>query len=140
MKSFKQDNVTNKNHAGAHANLPLRFLTASSIIGDKVFNPMDEELGKIEDIMIDLTSGKIEYFVIEMGGFLGMGEKYFAIPFAFLTVDAKKEAFIINQEQETLKNAPGFDKEHWPETNSHDFDGYTSYWGSFMGSNVGYTP
>ncbi|WP_416866204.1 MAG: PRC-barrel domain-containing protein [Imperialibacter sp.] len=140
MKSFKKDNVSNKNHSGAHANLPLKFLTATSIIGDKVFNKGNEEMGEINDVMIDLSTGKIEYFVIEMGGFLGIGEKYFAIPFAFLTVDSKKEAFVINQESATLKNAPGFDKEHWPETNSHDFDGYQSYWGSFMGSNVGYTP
>ncbi|WP_339813242.1 PRC-barrel domain-containing protein [uncultured Imperialibacter sp.] len=140
MKSFKEDNTTNKNHSGAHANLPLKFLTATSIIGDRVFNKGNEDMGEIKDVMIDLTTGQIEYFVIELGGFLGIGEKYFAIPFAFLAVDPKKQAFVINQEADTLKNAPGFDKEHWPETNSHDFDGYQSYWGSFMGVNVGYTP
>ncbi|MEQ8809930.1 MAG: PRC-barrel domain-containing protein [Imperialibacter sp.] len=140
MKSFKEDNTSNQNHSGAHANLPLKFLTASSIIGDKVVNNVGEEMGEIKDVMIDLTSGKIEYFVIELGGFLGMGEKYFAIPFPFLKVDGKKQAFVINQEADTLKNAPGFNKDHWPETNSHDFDGYNSYWGDFMGVNVGYTP
>jgi sporulation protein YlmC with PRC-barrel domain len=89
MKTFEKDNLSGKNHEGLHPNTPLKFLTASSIIGDEVLNHEEEKLGKINDIMIDLTSGKIEYIIIELGGFLGIGEKYFALPFALLHVDAK---------------------------------------------------
>jgi len=139
MKTFEADNLTGKNHEGAHPNSPLRYLTATSIIGDKVENPAGEHLGHIKDIMIDLDNGKIEYVVIEMGGFLGIGEKFFAIPYSLLKVDSKKAIFILNQSRDVLKNAPGFDKEHWPETNTHLFDsGY--YWGSFMGANTGAEP
>ena len=62
-------------------NRPLRYLTAHSIIGDKVCNGKEEHFGEIKNIMIDFTTGNIDYFVIEFGGFLGIGIKYFAIPF-----------------------------------------------------------
>ena len=55
-------------------NVELKFLTASSIIGDKVHDQDDKHMGHIKDIMIDVRSGKIEYYVIEFGGFLGIGE------------------------------------------------------------------
>jgi sporulation protein YlmC with PRC-barrel domain len=105
--------------------MPLKFLTASSIIGDKVHNDKGEHMGKIEDIMIDISTGKIEYVVIEFGGFLTIGEKYFAIPFRLLQVDPANKEFIFNQPKEVLEKAPGFDINHWPETNLH---GEESYW------------
>ena len=137
MNKFDADNNTGKNHEGAHANMPLRYLTASSIMKDKVYNKEEELMGGIKDIMIDLDSGRIEYVIIELGGFLGIGEKYFAIPYSYLKVDVKNESFVLDQELETLKNAPGFDGDHWPETNSHAFENANSYWGSFMGPNTG---
>lgn len=115
----------------------MRYLTASSIIGDSVYNRDDEKLGDIKEIMIDLYDGKIEYLVIEFGGFLGIGEKFFAVPFGLLKVDTEKEAFILNQKKEVLANAPGFDKDHWPDTNSHEFQASSTYWGGFMGANTG---
>ena len=140
MNNFDADNLTGKNHEGAHPNMRLRFLTASSIMSDKVFNLREEQLGAIKDFMIDLDGGKIEYIVIELGGFLGIGEKYFAIPYALFKVDAKNQRFILDQEKETLQAAPGFDKDHWPETNTHQFDDSGSYWGGFIGANSGAEP
>lgn len=137
MKDFNKDNESGVNHEGVKPNMPLKYLTASSIIGDKVTNPSEEHMGSIKDIMIDLSTGKIEYFIIELGGFLGIGEKYFAFPYPLLTVDPTTETFVLDQEPETLKNAPGFDKDHWPETNSHQFGHAYTYWGDFMGSNTG---
>ena len=139
MSKFDVDNQTGVNHTGAHPNVPVHFLTATSIIGDKVHNLQDENLGSIKDIMIDVENGTIEYAVIEMGGFLGLGEKFFAIPYSLLKVDAKNQSFLLNQDKKTLLEAPGFDKDHWPETNSHLFDSST-YWGDFMGSNTGSVP
>ena len=112
------------------------LLTASAIIGEKVRNHADEHLGEIKDVMLDITTGTIRYFVIEFGGFLGIGEKYFAIPFGLLEYDRRKGIFIMNQKRETLVNAPGFDKEHWPETYNHSEE-VDYYWGDFMGVNVG---
>lgn len=140
MKTFEKDNLSGKNHEGVHPNRPLKFLTASSIMEDEVVNPRGEKLGGINDLMIDLSSGKIEYVVIELGGFLGIGEKYFAVPFELLKVNAKEGVFILDQSKEALHAAPGFDKDHWPETNSHEFDNASSYWGGFMGVNTGAVP
>jgi hypothetical protein len=94
-------------------------------------------LGEIKDVMLNLQDGKIEYVVIEFGGFLGIGEKFFAVPFKALALDTGRHAFILRQKKEVLENAPGFDKNHWPETNSHEMDAAYTYWGSFMGPNTG---
>jgi len=137
MKNYNKDNTTGKNHEGAYPNRPLKYLTASSIIGDKILNKKGEDMGEIKDVMIDLDTGKIEYFIVELGGFLGIGEKYFAFPFRLLKVNSKSETFLLDQDLQTLKKAPGFDKEHWPKTNSHEFDQSGSYWGGFMSGNTG---
>ena len=84
MDTLPIENFTGINNEGAHPNVPLKYLTATSIMGDKVYNENEENLGKIEDIMIDITSGRIEYVVVSFGGFLTIGEKYFAIPFGLL--------------------------------------------------------
>ena len=139
MNTFTKDNLTGENHEGKKANLPLRYLTASTLIGEKVINANEDKLGDVKDIMIDLIDGKIHYVVIELGGFLGIGEKFFAIPFELLEISTKEHAFILDQDKETMKNAPGFDKDHWPDTNAH-YASYGEYWGSFMGSNTGSVP
>ncbi|MEO5889823.1 MAG: PRC-barrel domain-containing protein [Ferruginibacter sp.] len=120
--NIMSDNLTGTNVEGARPNLPLKCLTATSIIGDRVLNKEGDDLGHIKDIMLNINTGKIDYYVIEFGGFLGIGEKFFAIPFALLTVDPGNQVFIFNQQKEMLEKAPGFDKDHWPETNKHYFD------------------
>jgi sporulation protein YlmC with PRC-barrel domain len=131
MENILQDNLTGTNQGKLYPNLPLRYLTASSVTGDKVTNDKGEQLGEIVEIMLDLSTGTIDYFVIEFGGFLGIGVKYFAIPFRLLKVNPDKKIFVFNQPKEELEKAPGFDMEHWPDTNIH-FDEAYSYW-SFMG-------
>ncbi len=126
IKEFK-DNITGQNEEQTNVNIPLKFLTASSVIGDKVYNDEDEHLGSIKDVMLDIRDGRIEYYIIEFGGFLGIGEKYFAIPFRLLKVDPEKKIFRFNEKKETLRKAPGFDKEHWPGTNAHS-DYVTDSW------------
>ena len=137
MDTLEKENLTGENRDGKHPNTPLRLLTATTILGENVYNRRNEKLGDVKDIMLDIHEGKIEYVVIEFGGFLGMGEKFFAIPFGLLEIDTEKEVFILNQKREVLEKAPGFDKDHWPETNSHEFQESYTYWGGFMGANSG---
>ncbi len=127
MDTISNENATGVNNEGAHPNRPLKYLTASSVIGDKVHNDTGEHLGEIEDIMIDMLTGKIEYFIIKFGGFLTINEKLFAIPFNLLKVDPGKKQFILNQSREMLEKAPGFDMNHWPETNFHAEETYWSF-------------
>ncbi len=91
-----------------------RVLAADTLTGDKVVNLQNEDLGKIEHLMIDLGTGRIAYAVLSFGGFLGMGDKLFAIPWSALTVDTLEKRFILRVDKELLKRAPGFDKEKWP--------------------------
>ncbi len=127
MDTLPVDNLTGINHEGTRPNLPLKYLSATSIIGDKVKNEEGEHMGKIGDIMIDVHTGIIKYVVIEFGGFLTMGEKYFAIPFQLLQVDPVKKMFLFNQPREVLEKAPGFDINHWPETNFHAEETYWNF-------------
>ncbi|MBL7875609.1 MAG: PRC-barrel domain-containing protein [Cyclobacteriaceae bacterium] len=131
------DNLTGKNEDGPNANTPLQYLTATSLLANKVFNKADDKLGEVKDIMINVNTGAIEYAVIECGGFLGIGEKYFAIPYSLLSLDTEKECFKLDQSREALERAPGFDKDHWPKTNAHEFKTSAMYWGGFMGPHTG---
>ncbi|HEX6143307.1 MAG TPA: PRC-barrel domain-containing protein [Geminicoccaceae bacterium] len=89
-------------------------MSASSLIGDKVTNHQNESLGKIEDIMIDMGSGRVAYAVLSFGGVAGIGDKYFAVPWQALRLDAPNKQFILNVTKERLKEAEGFDKNNWP--------------------------
>lgn len=90
-------------------------LSATTLIGDEVKNAQDENLGELKEIMIDLPTGKVAYGVLSFGGFLGMGDKYFAIPWDTLKVDQDNKCIRLNVDKEKLKNAPGFDKDDWPD-------------------------
>lgn len=91
-------------------------LSASTLIGDKVRNTKGEDLGSIEDFMIDLSNGCVAYAVLSFGGILGMGDKLFAVPWNALSLNQREKVFILNIDKERLKNAPGFDKKNWPDT------------------------
>jgi sporulation protein YlmC with PRC-barrel domain len=71
-------------------------LSASTISGDKVCNLEGEDLGKIEDLVVDLDTGKVAYAVLSFGGFMGMGDKLFALPWQSLTVDKGEHRIILN--------------------------------------------
>jgi len=89
-------------------------LSSSSICSDHVKNAAGEDLGKIEDLMIDLYSGRIAYAVLSFGSSLKMGNKLFAIPWEALQVDAVHKQFILHVDKSRLENATGFDKDNWP--------------------------
>lgn len=108
---------------------------ADTLIGDAVVNEQDEKLGKIEEIMIDVPTGRVAYAVLSFGGMLGIGDKLFAIPWQALTLDADRKVFVLNVDKETLKSAPGFDKNHWPSmadqqwaSEIHSYYGTRPYW------------
>lgn len=115
----------------------IRALSASTLIGDDVRNPAGKDLGHVEEIMLDVNSGRIAYAVLAFGGFLGLGNKLFAVPWDALTLDGEEHAFILNVDEETLENAPGFDEDNWPQAMDgddawlvevYDYYGYPPYW------------
>ncbi len=110
-----------------------RVLAAGTLAGDKVRNAAGEDLGKVDEIMIDITSGKIAYAVLSFGGILRMGNKLFAVPWDALRVDEDEKCFILDVDKNTLENAPGFDKDNWPDMTD-------TTWGSEVFRYYGATP
>ena len=92
-----------------------QLLAAGTLIGDKVVNQKDEHIGKIEELMIDVANGHVAYAVMSFGGFLNFGNKFFAVPWKTLVVNEDKKCFVLNVDKDRLKDAPGFDKDHWPD-------------------------
>ncbi len=92
-----------------------RVLSASSLSGDKVKNTSGESLGKVDELMIDLETGRVAYVVLSYGGVLGMGNKLFAVPWNAFRIDEDDKAFVLNVDKQRLENAPGFDKDNWPD-------------------------
>lgn len=92
-----------------------RVLAAGTLAGDKVVNSTGEDLGKVDEIMIDIPSGRVAYAVLSFGGFLGMGNKLFAVPWSSLRLDEDEKHFILDVDRARLENAPGFDKDNWPD-------------------------
>lgn len=103
------DSTTDHRHTGA------MILSADTITGDEVCNLQDEKLGKIQDLMLDIHEGKIRYAVLASGGFLGMGDHLFAIPWKALKHDSANKRFLLDVNVDRLKEAPGFDKDNWPD-------------------------
>jgi len=104
--------------AVAAPNLADNLYRGSKLIGADVDNPQGERLGDIKDVVFD-AQGRIEYAVLAFGGFLGMGEKYFAVPWGALKPAAGQKPgdydhYVLSIDKERLKNAPGFDKSNWP--------------------------
>ena len=90
-------------------------LSASSLSGDKVKNPAGEDLGKVHELMIDLSTGRVAYVVLSFGGVLGMGNKLFAVPWQAFQIDEDEKCFLLDVDKQRLENAPGFDKDRWPD-------------------------
>lgn len=110
------------------------FLSADKIKGDKVVNSAGEHLGKIEELMIDYQDGRVAYAVLSFGGFLGIGNKIFGIPWQALSLRQSEDTFLLDIPKDVLKKAEGFDKDNWPITNRewlanmYKFYGYQPYW------------
>lgn len=90
------------------------LMLADTLTGDKVVNLAEEHIGDIKGIMLDVPSGRIAYAVLSVGGFLGIGDSLFAVPWGALTLDTDHKRFVLDVSKEKLKEAKGFDKDHWP--------------------------
>jgi sporulation protein YlmC with PRC-barrel domain len=122
--------ITGSAHLDDHSGPGPEVMAASSFEGETVMNPQGDTLGEIEEIMLDVRSGRIAYAVMSAGGFLGIGEKYFAVPWRAFTMDTDRKAFILDVDKERLLNAPGFDKDNWPAMADHSWAGQVhSYYG-----------
>lgn len=119
-------------------NYPTRWQKASDLIGKNVRNPSaNEDLGTLKDIVVDPDSGRILYGVLSYGGFMGLGNKLFAIPWNSLDLAADYKAVNLSVDKERLKAAEGFDEDKWPNMadqqwagKTYDYYGQPRYWES----------
>ncbi|KTC88735.1 PRC-barrel domain-containing protein [Fluoribacter dumoffii] len=91
------------------------IVKSDDVKGKEVKSPNMESLGEIEEIVLDKVSGQAKYVVLSFGGFLGMGEKYFAFPWKSIHYNDNEDCFILNVDKSQLKQEYGFDKNNWPD-------------------------
>jgi sporulation protein YlmC with PRC-barrel domain len=87
-----------------------RVMSASTLSSDAVRNRLGEDVGAIKEIMIDVPSGQVAYAVLSFGGFLGIGQKLFAIPWAALTLDEDRKCSCSMWIRARSKKRPGLTK------------------------------
>lgn len=109
------------------------ILAKKSVLGAKVINAGREDLGTIEDVVIDVRDNRVAYAILSLGGFLGMGDKHFAIPWEALTFDLSEKIALLDVDKDRLRNAPGFDPNNWPDMADPS-------WGARVYRHYGYEP
>lgn len=94
-----------------------RIIRASELIGTNVQNAADETVGEINDIVIDPNDGRVRYVALSVGGFLGVADQLFAIPWMAFECrrDGDTHIVVLNVDKETLQKAKGFNQESWPD-------------------------
>jgi len=108
--------------AFAAEELPWRLVKGSTFIGADVENSKGEDLGDIKDVVIDRATGRIAYAVVSFGGFMGLGDKLYAVPWgAFSQSTTDKNTFILAVDKDRIKNSPGFDQNNWPQMVSREW-------------------
>jgi len=107
----------------------------TSLTNVDVYNLQDEKVGTIQNLMIDAERGCIAYAVLSHGGFLGIGEQLFAVPWAALELDDQREAYVLDVTPAQLEQAPGFQRDEWPDMTDeawgrrvHEFYHIEPYW------------
>ena len=109
------------------------IVPAKSVLGSTVVNADYQDLGRIEDLVLDAGAGRIAYAVLSFGGFLGVGDKYFAIPWYAFQFHLAEKRIVLNVDKRLLESAPGFDKTNWP-------DMADSNWGTSIYKHYGLAP
>jgi uncharacterized protein YegP (UPF0339 family)/sporulation protein YlmC with PRC-barrel domain len=128
----------------------IRFVASNKLAQYNVVNKKGEDMGQVQTFVVDMHEGMIAFAIVSFGGFLGITDKWFAMPWGALKWHPKTMKFILNMSEEVLKNAPGMDKDKWLEeidTWQEDNDlemlnryytyyGYDSYLGIVQESNI----
>lgn len=113
----------------------------SKIMGTDVYDMQGKKIGSVRDVVIDPQTGNINYAVVSFGGVMGVGGKYFAVPWKSLQATNDAKNYALNVDREALKTAPGFDKDHWPDmANQQWASDVERYWQSRQSSGTSESP
>ena len=114
-----------------------RYISANRLKQYDVINKIGQDMGQVQSFVIDMVAGRIAFVVVSFEGFLGISDKWFAMPWAILTWSDENKKFILDMPKADLEKAPGMDKNNWPE--NIDFEmvaktysnfGVAPYWDS----------
>jgi sporulation protein YlmC with PRC-barrel domain len=115
--------------------LTPHLVSASKLDNYSIVNTAGEDLGQVQDLMLDMSTGQIAYAIISFGGFLGVSDKWFAVPWEAMTWSPENKRLVLNVSRELLKNAPGLDKTRWQEEldskwlgESSEYFGFPAAW------------
>lgn len=111
-------NATTQQGVAAQANRGTA-LRVSELMGLQVRNHQDEDLGNIEDVVIDSKTGQVRYVAVSMGGFLGIGDSLFAVPYKAIQIRSEADdpddlVVLLNVNKEIMEDAEGFNQDNWP--------------------------
>jgi sporulation protein YlmC with PRC-barrel domain len=127
--TWGKDRIVGENEASkswAHLSVVQK---ASKVIGTPVKNLQDEKLGKVENLMVDLSAGRIVAVVISSGGFIGIGDELSAVPPSALRFNTERDTLQLDASKETLAATPHFKANQWPDFSqpSYASDVYSAY-------------
>jgi hypothetical protein len=88
----------------------VSLIGSDKVDGTAVYGADDRKIGSVQRVMIDKISGKVAYAVVSFGGFLGMGEDYYPMPWANLKYDTRLGGYRVNVTEDQLKGAPKFNR------------------------------
>lgn len=111
----KQDRRSNKNQSMIQASRLGQVQKASEILDMSVRNPRNEEMGDVENILLDLPSGRIVAIILSSGGFLGIGDELSAVPPTALRFNSDRSHLQLDASKEMMSNAPHFQAGQWPD-------------------------
>src|ERR1700740_655081 len=86
----------------------VELIASNKVEGTAVYKPTDERLGTVYNLMIDKRSGQVEYAVLSFGGFLGMGNDYYPLPWDMLSYDEDAGGYVVDLDKEALETAPHY--------------------------------
>lgn len=110
-------------------------LRLSKVLGTRVESMVGQPLGRIEDLVLDHFKDRVPFAIVSLEPFLGLSTKLFAVPLPALSLRTPEGPFILHVDPETLRRAPGFDRDQWPDLTDRRWGeeiyshyGYLSYW------------
>jgi sporulation protein YlmC with PRC-barrel domain len=113
----------------------FNLIASDKVEGTSVYRSSGEKIGQIERVMIDKLSGKVGYAVMSFGGFMGIGEDYYPLPWSVLKFNPRLDGYEVNISEQQLKGAPKFGKhETWDWSDPargrkvYDYYGVNPYW------------
>jgi sporulation protein YlmC with PRC-barrel domain len=115
----RADGTWDKDRIATDTMIPVSRLSqiqkASKLMGTPVNNLQDEKLGKVENILVDLPSGRVVAVIVASGGFLGMGDELSAVPPTALRFTSDRETLQLDATKELLSSSPHFKANEWPD-------------------------